>query len=195
MGNKLKRFKEEHPEYSSAGVKDRINQFKQDHRGGTLEYTKKGTINAFRFLGSKKQQTKQIWDKKRDQQCQICGILPNKYGFYDYSKIDYTNPIVELEYFLSDPRNRHAVSATRDLEERKNYLNYHLSPEAVELYWHPETGAKWDKSGTPYEPPTIPYYELTFDKAEVVGDARVQLGLKREGFGNRPKKNKKDINP
>lgn len=192
MGSKLRKLKEKNPDYDSSGVKDKINQWRQEQRGGTLGYTKKGVVNAMRFLGSKKQQKKQIWDKKRDQQCQVCGILPNKYGFYDYSKIDYTNPIVELEYFLSDPRNRHAVSATRDLEERKNYLEYHLSPEAVELYWHPEAGAKWDKSGTPYKPPTIPYYELTFDKAEVVGDAREALGLKREGFGNRPKKDKQE---
>lgn len=33
-------------------------------------------------------------------------MKPDGNGLYDYDKIDMTNPIVELEYFLCDPRNR-----------------------------------------------------------------------------------------
>lgn len=192
MGNKLKKFKEKHPEYSSAGVKDSIIQLKAELSGSTLGVTQANMKKQLALLGSQNKQQEEVWKRKMDGAAQVCGLQPEEYGLYDYTKIDYKNPIVELEYFLSHPNHRHKVSQTQPLEEREQYLNANLSPEAVELYWHPETGAKWDKSGTPYEPPTIPYYDLTFDKAEVVGDAREALGLKREGIIQRVRNKKSD---
>lgn len=36
------------------------------------------------------------------------------------------------------------------MEKRRRYIEGHLSPEAADLFWHPEKGAQYDHSGTPY---------------------------------------------
>lgn len=85
-----------------------------------------------------------------------------------------TNPIVELTYFLGDPRNRAQTSAHLPRERRDRYLRQHLSQDAVDLFWDPSLGAKWDKSGTPWNTEgATPYYELEFR----FGDVRKAMGL------------------
>jgi len=101
-------------------------------------------------------------------------LKPDANGIYDYDKIDMTNPIVELEYFLCNPKNRAQTSAHLPRDQRDRYLRQHLSQDAVELFWDPEKGAKWDKSGTPWNTEGMtPYYELEFK----FSDIRKQMGL------------------
>ena len=53
------------------------------------------------------------------------------------------------------------------MEKRQAYLESHLSKEAVDLFWHPENGAMYDHSGTPWTVSNTPYYALEFRFGDV----------------------------